>query len=174
MILTSASILNNIKDGNIYIDPFKIDRLNPNSYNLSLSNKLFSYDDNIKEIDLKAKPKLIEIIIPETGLLLKPNKLYLGKTNEYTETKNLVPMLDGRSSIGRLGLSVHLTASLGSIGFKGFWTLEIFCVHPVRIYPDIEICQIYYNTVEGDITKTYNGKYQNNSDIQPSLLYREF
>ena len=63
------------------------------------------------------------ITIPEDGLLLEPQKLYLGRTIEYTATEGYVPMLEGRSSIGRLGLFVHVTAGFGDIGFKGFWTL---------------------------------------------------
>jgi deoxycytidine triphosphate deaminase len=58
-----------------------------------------------------------------------------------------VPMLEGRSSTGRLGLFIHVTAGFGDIGFAGFWTLEIFCVQPVKIYPDVEICQIYYHDI---------------------------
>ena len=93
---------------------------------------------------MKKKNKATKIIIPEEGLLLDSRKLYLGRTLEYTETHNLVPMLEGRSSIGRLGLFVHITAGFGDVGFKGYWTLEIFCVQPIRVYPNTEICQIFY------------------------------
>ncbi len=84
-------------------------------------------------------------------------------------------MLEGRSSIGRLGLFIHITAGFGDVGFCGYWTLEISCVHPVRIYPGVEICQIFYHIIEGDYEKyNSNGKYQNNQGIQPSFLYKEF
>jgi dCTP deaminase len=83
-------------------------------------------------------------------------------------------MLEGRSSIGRLGLFIHVTAGFGDVGFKGFWTLEIFCVQPIRIYAGTEICQIYYHKVEGDHENYQSGKYQNNQGIQPSLLYKDF
>ena len=102
------------------------------------------------------------------------NKLYLGRTIEYTETNNLVPMLEGRSSIGRLGLFVHVTAGFGDVGFKGFWTLEIFCVQPIRIYAGVEICQLFYHTIDGDYDTYSKGKYQKNSGIQTSKLYEEF
>ncbi|HOP64341.1 MAG TPA: dCTP deaminase, partial [Spirochaetota bacterium] len=92
----------------------------------------------------------------------------------YTETHNYVPMLEGRSSIGRLGLFIHVTAGFGDVGFSGFWTLEIFCIQPIVIYPDVEICQIYYHGIDGDFTEYNSGKYQNNRAIQPSLLYKDF
>ena len=115
-----------------------------------------------------------KITIPEEGLLLEPNKLYLGRTIEHTSTNKFVPMLEGRSSIGRLGLFIHVTAGFGDVGFNGYWTLEIFCVQPIRIYPEVEICQIFYHTIEGDYELYKSGKYQNNSGIQPSLLYKDF
>ena len=110
--------------------------------------------------------------IPQEGLVLTPQKLYLGRTAERTETHNLVPMIEGRSSIGRLGLFVHVTAGFGDVGFCGYWTLEMFAIHPVRIYPGIPICQIFYHEICGPIEE-YASKYQHNRDIQPSLLFKE-
>jgi len=107
-------------------------------------------------------------------LLLETGKLYLGRTVEKTETSKFVPMLEGRSSIGRLGLFIHVTAGFGDVGFNGFWTLEIFCVQPIRIYAGVDICQIFYHTIEGDFDTYKNGKYQNNEGIQASMLYKDF
>ncbi|MFD2034578.1 dCTP deaminase [Belliella marina] len=171
MILSGLEIKNRLEK-DIFIDPFDHNRLNPNSYNLRLDNVLLTYEDEV--LDMKKLHTTMEITIPEEGLLLESNRLYLGKTIERTRTENLVPMLEGRSSIGRLGLFVHITAGFGDVGFDGFWTLEIFCVHPIRIYPNVEICQIYYHDISKPF-QTYNsGKYQHNSGIQPSLLYQDF
>ena len=85
----------------------------------------------------------------DEGLVLSPNQLYLGRTVERTETHNLVPMIEGRSSVGRLGLFVHVTAGFGDVGFCGYWTLEMFAVQPVRIYPGVPICQIFYHEISG-------------------------
>lgn len=156
----------------IIIDPFDESRINPNSYNLSLHNELLVYDNDI--LDMKKLNSTKKIIIPEDGLLLQPNKLYLGRTKEYTKTEKYIPMLEGRSSTGRLGLFIHVTAGFGDIGFAGYWTLEIFCVQPVIIYPNVEICQIYYHTISGDYDLYKSGKYQNNTGIQPSLMYKDF
>lgn len=156
----------------IVIDPFELSRLNPNSYNLTLADELLVYTD--RELDMKKPNKTEKLQIPPEGLLLEPRRLYLGRTNEYTKTDRFVPMLEGRSSVGRLGLFVHVTAGFGDVGFSGYWTLEIFCVQPVRIYPGVEICQIYYHELSGGYEPYRSGKYQNNTGIQPSLLYREF
>ncbi len=106
--------------------------------------------------------------------MLERNKLYLGRTKEYTKTIKYVPMLEGRSSIGRLGLFIHVTAGFGDVGFEGYWTLEMFCVQPIIIYPNIDICQIYYHTIQGEYDQYKSSKYQKNKGIQPSLLFKDF
>lgn len=156
----------------IIIEPYNEKQLNPNSYNLKLHNELLVYDEEV--LDMKKENKASKIIIPEEGIVLQPRKLYLGRTIEYTETNKYVPMLEGRSSVGRLGLFIHVTAGFGDVGFKGYWTLEIFCVQPIRIYPGVEICQIYYHDIDGEYDKYSSGKYQNNNGIQTSLLYKDF
>ena len=171
MILSGNEIESRINN-DIIINPYDKSKLNPNSYNLALHNELMIYDDTL--LDMKLENKTSTIQIPDDGLVLEPNKLYLGRTLEYTETNNLVPMLEGRSSIGRLGLFIHVTAGFGDVGFKGYWTLEIFCVQPIKIYHSVEVCQIYYHTIEGDFKEYSSGKYQNNDGIQPSLLFRDF
>ncbi len=171
MILSGLEIKKRLGE-DIKIEPYNEKALNPNSYNLKLHNELLVYD--CETLDMKKPNQTNKIIIPNDGLILEPGKLYLGRTYEYTETNNLVPMLEGRSSIGRLGLYVHVTAGFGDVGFKGYWTLEIHCVQPIKIYPFVEICQIYYHTIHGEYENYISGKYQNNKDIQPSLLYKDF
>ena len=171
MILSGKEIHQRIgKD--IIIEPFNISQLNPNSYNLKLHNELLVYENEI--LDMKSENSTKKITIPKDGFILEPGKLYLGRTIEYTRTESCVPMLEGRSSIGRLGLFIHVTAGFGDVGFSGYWTLEIFCVQPIKIYSDVEVCQIYYHTIQGDYEKYCSGKYQNNKGIQPSLLYKDF
>ncbi len=171
MILSGREIASRMgKD--IIVEPFHKSRINPNSYNLSLHDELMIYND--LPLDMKKNNKHEKIKISDKGILLEPNRLYLGRTQEYTETHHLVPMLEGRSSIGRLGLFIHVTAGFGDVGFKGYWTLEIFCVEPIRIYAGVEICQVYYHTIEGDYQEYASNKYQNNHDIQPSLLFKDF
>ncbi len=171
MILSGEEIRSRLGH-EISIDPFNPENLNPNSYNLTLHNQIMTYEEVV--LDMRKSNRIQRISIPETGLTLQPNKLYLGRTVERTETHGLVPMMEGRSSIGRLGLFVHVTAGFGDVGFCGYWTLEMFAVQPIRIYPGVSICQIFYHQITGDITEyKSSGKYQNNHDIQPSLLFRE-
>ncbi|MEO9362371.1 MAG: dCTP deaminase [Nitrososphaera sp.] len=171
MILSGIEIKRRLgKD--IFIEPFDERLLNPNSYNLRLHDRMLVYRE--ESLDMKKKNEAEELAIPEEGLMLRPGRLYLGRTLEYTRTEGLVPMLEGRSSVGRLGLYVHVTAGFGDIGFAGYWTLEMHCIQPVRVYPGVQICQIYYHTVEGEYEKYSSGKYQNNSGVQPSMMYRDF
>ena len=172
MILSGKEIQKQIKNGNIEIDPYDDNLINPNSYNLRLHNELLIYTDEI--LDMKKPLNTDKIIIPDDGLALQPGKLYLGRTYEKTSTNSFVPMLEGRSSIGRLDLFIHVTAGFGDIGFSGYWTLEIQCIQPVKVYPMVEICQIYYHTLDGEFESYKSGKYQNNTGIQPSQLYKDF
>lgn len=171
MILSGREIRNKLGK-EIIIEPFDDKSLNPNSYNLRLHNELLVYEDYL--LDMKQANGCRKLIIPEEGLVLEPNRLYLGRTVEYTETHQYVPMLEGRSSVGRLGLFVHVTAGFGDVGFCGYWTLEIHCIQPVRVYSGIDICQIYYHSIEGSYDTYTQGKYQNNDGIQPSMLYKDF
>ena len=155
----------------IDISPYNPKQLNPNSYNLRLHEELLVYDDEV--LDMKVENKASRLIIPSTGLRLEPGKLYLGRTVERTRTDSLVPMLEGRSSVGRLGMFVHVTAGFGDVGFNGFWTLEIFVVQPLVIYPNVEICQIYYHHLDGEYSIYQSGKYQNNKGIQVSKIYQD-
>ena len=172
MILSGKEIKKQVKEGSIAIDPFTDAQINPNSYNLRLHPDLLTYDNDI--LDMREKNSASPLVIPSEGLLLEPHKLYLGRTVERTSTDKYVPMLEGRSSVGRLGLFIHITAGFGDIGFDGFWTLEIFCVQPIRIYSGLEICQIFYHTIDGDFDLYRSKKYQSNKGVQPSLLYKDF
>ena len=101
--------------------------------------------------------------------------LYLAQTMEYTETKKYIPCISGRSSIGRLGINVHITAGFGDIGFGGTWTLELFVINPIYVYPGMEIAQIYFfDPIQdyelGDYI-LYNGKYQGQNVPTSSRIY---
>jgi dCTP deaminase len=170
MILSGHEIRRQL-GANIILEPFDVSRLNPNSYNLSLHNELMVYEEVV--LDMRRANRVRRLTIPPEGMVLQPGQLYLGRTTERTETRNLVPMIEGRSSVGRLGLFVHVTAGFGDVGFCGYWTLEMFAVQPVRVYPGVAICQIFYHDIRGDFTEYASDKYQHNTDIQPSLLFKE-
>lgn len=156
MILSDKSILEAVRNGNIVIDPFDPNMLGTNSYDVHLSKYLAIYESNL--LDAKAHNKISHFEIPEDGFVLQPGVLYLGVTEEYTETHTTVPFLEGKSSVGRLGIDIHATAGKGDVGFCNTWTLEISCTQPVRVYGGMPIGQLIYFTVEGDIQNYYNRK----------------
>ena len=170
MILTGNEIKKRLGN-DIVIEPFVEDQLNPNSYNLKLHNELMIYKADI--LDAKANNETKIIKIPDNGLILEPGQLYLARTFEYTETRNLVPMILGRSSVGRLGITVHITSGFGDIGFCGYWTLQLTCIKRVCIYPNMKICQIFYHDILGEHKDYSSSKYQKSDGIMPSQLYKE-
>lgn len=208
-MLTGAEILKQVKKGNIKIDPFDENQLNPNSYNLRLDSSLAIYsrgadrsehipihcydmaDGEFKRItpdiapecpfaesyqlapiDMKKDNELIRFDIPKAGYVLRPRVLYLGRTKEHTFTDKYIPMINGRSSGGRLGISIHVCAGFGDIGFDGTWTLEITAVEPVIIYPDVEIAQICYFSPVGSKRMLYNGRYNKQVETTGSRFFK--
>jgi len=156
MILTDKQILESIGEGQIKIEPFDEKCLGTNSYDVHLGSGLATY--NNLQLDAKKHNQITHFEIPDEGFVIKPGILYLGVTEEYTETFNSVPFLEGKSSIGRLGIDIHATAGKGDVGFCNTWTLEISCVQPVRIYKGMPIGQLIYFKVAGEIKNYYNRK----------------
>lgn len=185
-MLTGDEIRNAINSFGISISDFDESRLNPNSYNLRLHSHLKVYKSQVYDIDgelflktfepldSKKVNETIDLHIPETGLILKPGILYIGRTVEKTATDSYIPVLDGRSSTGRLGINVHICAGFGDLGFHGTWTLEITVIHPVIVYPNMEIAQVSFYTPYGNIGKLYNGKYNGQTDPIASKMYADF
>lgn len=156
MILSDKRILEEIEKGTILIEPFRRNCLGTNSYDVHLGKWLAVYSDRV--LDSKTHNKIEYMEIPPAGYILQPNTLYLGVTEEYTETHSHVPFLEGKSSTGRLGIDIHATAGKGDVGFCNTWTLEISCTQPVKIYRGMPIGQLIYFVVEGDIETLYNKK----------------
>ena len=162
MILTDKTINDEIIEGNIVIEPFNPNNLGTNSYDLTLSNSLVFYTELV--LDSRKKNSSIPLVIPDEGLVLQPGIVYLASTVEYTETLRHVPILMGKSSLGRLGLFVHVTAGFGDVGFKGHWTLELVCVQPLKIYAGMKIAQLTYQ----DISEMPNISYDKKLDAKYS------
>lgn len=172
MILSGDEIRQQHDAGAIFIEGFDESRLGPNSYNLRLGREILVYINRELDARLPNDYELLEI--PEEGFWMEPGRIYLAQTMEYTKTEGFVPMLEGRSSVGRLGINIHATAGFGDVGFHGRWTLELSCIQPVRIYAGMEICQIYYHTIMGKIAKRYTGKYQESDGVRPSQMWKDF
>lgn len=193
-MLTGPEIAAQVKAGNIVISGFDPSKVGANSYDLRIDKELVVYakayplhlwwerfrwwnpltwlKPRVKPLDPKVQEKIASLDIPEEGAILYPGVLYLGSTVEYTETHEFVPWIDGRSSMGRLGFGVHVTAGLGDDGFVGQWVLEITVVHPTIVYPGTKVCQICYDPVVGE-RKPYNGRYVGQMGPVSSRLYRD-
>ncbi|RTQ52203.1 dCTP deaminase [Hymenobacter gummosus] len=156
MILTDEQILAEMERGTIVIEPYDRSCLGTNSYDVHLGRYLATYRDRV--LDARKHNQIEVFEIPEEGFVLEQNTLYLGVTEEYTETHAHVPFLEGKSSVGRLGIDIHATAGKGDVGFSNTWTLEISVTQPVRVYHNMPIGQLIYFTVEGAIQNYYNRK----------------
>jgi dCTP deaminase len=163
MILTGKQIAAEVLNKRIIIDPFEPDRLNPNSYNVLLGRELKYYVE--PELDMRGAHTTRQITIPDAGYTMEPDELYLGHTIERIGSDTFVPFIGGRSSTGRLGLFVHITAPLGDIGYIGQWTFQFRATKPVRVYPRQTIGQIFFVQAIGPVD-TYKGKYQSGTGPQ--------
>lgn len=175
MILTDQDILEAIKDKSIVIEPFEAACLGTNSYDVHLGKYLAVYEQDI--LDAKQHNTIHTFEIPKEGFVLLPNTLYLGVTAEYTETHKHVPFLEGKSSVGRLGIDIHATAGKGDVGFCNYWTLEISVSQKVRIYAGMPIGQLIYFAVSGNINNYYHlkksAKYsQKNDKPMESMMWK--
>jgi dCTP deaminase len=177
MILSDQKILAHIAEQNIVIEPFRRECLGTNSYDVHLGKTLALYNDAC--LDAKKENTIHYFEIPQEGYVLEPSRLYLGVTEEYTETMRHVPFLEGKSSIGRLGIDIHATAGKGDIGFKNYWTLEISVKMPVRVYAGMPIGQIIYFEAVGDVITPYSqkssAKYNEKSPLpKESQMWKNF
>jgi dCTP deaminase len=177
MILTDQKILEAIGTGAIVISPFDRKFLGSNSYDVHLARYLATYRNDI--LDARVHNEVDHFEIPDDGLILLPHRLYLGVTEEYTETHRHVPFLEGKSSIGRLGIDIHATAGKGDVGFCNTWTLEISVKQPVRVYHGMPIGQLIYFEISGEIGTTYatklSAKYnQRTTKPVESMMWKNF
>ncbi len=156
MILSDSAIAGAIQRKDIVIEPFDMECLGSNSYDVHLGPVLTCY--NKTQLDSKKDNETINFTIPESGLLLVPGRIYLGVTKEYTESHKHVPFLDGKSSIGRLGIFIHATAGRGDVGFCNRWTLELIVTQPVTVYAGMKIGQLFFYETKGKVMTPYNKK----------------
>lgn len=177
MILLKSEILERIENGQIQITPFCANQLGVNSYDLHLGPKMLCLN---KVGILDTKEDVSEFYTPQTVkndgngkgdyFELWPGILYLGVTAEYTETHGFIPVMEGKSSLGRMGIECHVCAGMGDDGFCGYWTLEIRVMVPTKMYIGMPIGQIVYHSVLGVSNSGYKkaGSY-NNAAQEPGI-----
>lgn len=170
MILTGPEITASVRDGRLRVTPFEPAQVNPNSYNVRLGPTLMTYVEPV--IDAHRPNPTSTIEIGPKGHVLQPNELYLGHTLEEVGSDVFVPLLFGRSSVGRLGLFVEITAPIGDIGFHGQWTLMLAPTRPLRVYSGMKIGQIMFFVAAGPL-ELYAGKYQAAQGPQASRYWHD-
>lgn len=171
MILTGNEITKRVGMGDIVIDPFIPKNVNPNSYNFRLHHELLVYDQDVIDPAEQALTRTIQI--PAEGLVLEPQRLYLASTVEKMGSEHFVPTYAARSSVARLGMFINLSAPLGDIGFIGRWTIQLYCLHRVRVFSGMNIGQMMFWHVRGDIN-LYEGKYKNADRVIASMIFKDF
>lgn len=162
------------------IDPWPSHGAGPNSVDLTLGDEVLVYDLNsrlvgervVAWLDPRLDNPYFRFPIPADGFRMVPGHLYLASTAERIEAHGLVPVIETRSSLARLGVSTHLSAGFCDDGFAGTVTLEITVVHPVVLYPGMRICQVAFHALQGD-RQPYRGKYLDQSGPVPSRLHEE-
>ena len=170
MILTGPQIESAVHGGDIVIRPFRKRQLEPNSYDFRLGNRCCVYVS--KTLDAAKENKTRTFTIPKTGLVLQPERIYLVNTEETMGSARYVPIIRGRSSVGRLGIFIDITADLIDLGSINQWTLQMHAVHPVRVYPGMLIGQVTFWRTFGRRVQ-YNGKYRHHRSPVASLSHLE-
>ena len=197
-ILTDQAIQAAIELGRIRITPWNPAQVNPCSYDLTLGEEVAVYEDWVENtpyqagdgqffeakshhraiLDVKKEPITKKYIIGKEGWVLRPGIGYLMHTAERIWTDSYVPIIDGKSSIGRLFIQIHATAGFGDVGYDGQYTLEVIVQHPVRVYAGMRIGQIRFHTLEGQVEKPYDvvGNYKNEAALGAvgSKAWRQF
>ena len=177
MILSDKTILQEIENGNIIISPLNLAHVNPNSVDLTLAPTFKMYTEDV--LDPRKENKFIKMSIPDSGYVLQPGEVYLYACNERIGVKNNIrAKVEGKSSLGRLGLFIHVTAGFIDTGFEGSLVLELVATRRVIVYPNMKICQIEFARVEGEILETYDqkvgSKYMNQTGVQESLMHKNY
>lgn len=170
MILTGPEIKQQHARARLTLDPFDPNRVQPNSYDLTLGPTLLRYTDRV--LDTRRDNPFETLTIPEEGFLLEPDTLYLGHSTETVGSDHYVPIVRTRSWAARLGLFAHITADLIDIGSKGQVTFQLHAVQPLRIHAGDGIAHLTYWVPEGEIT-LYDGKYQGSVGPQASRVWQD-
>lgn len=192
MILSGPEIERQVEDGRVLVEPYDIRRSNPASFDLTLGSYGAVYSDVVEQRDpsdssgLSLYPKdgildsardnpTLRFTLPKSGFVLKPGIGYLFHTEEIVWARDLVPVLDGKSSIGRLFTKIHETAGFCDPQFKGQITLEVTVVHKVKVYPGMRIGQIRFHTIVGEL-RPYDGNYtgERAQGPVPSRSWKQF
>ncbi len=178
MILNDRTIKDYIKEGKLIIDPLEENQIQPSSVDLKLGNEFLIYPDSIEVLDVKdpnLNTKLEVVKVDENGFVIQPKHFILATTIEYVKlSDNLTAFVEGRSSLGRLGLFIE-NAGWVDAGFEGNITLEFYNANtrPIKIYPGMRICQLVFAEMKEKAEFPYKGKYQGQRGATASKIYMD-
>ena len=179
-ILPDHLITSLCRPGVLYplVEPFDPERVQPASIDLTLGNEFITFRDLVNEevtfIDLDAPPQGVgyKLVLQEGEFyVLEPMEFVLGVTRErICCPPNIAGKLDGKSSLARFGLLIHVTGGFVDPGFRGPLTLEIFNAFPVPIIlrPGKGICQIGFQHLTAPAAQPYQGRYQDAEGVEAS------
>jgi dCTP deaminase len=181
MLLNDGDILHALKDQSLSIEPFDLSQIQPSSVDLHLGNEFAIVNDNDgKTMYLKHdnSERLIRMSVPAGDyFVLQPEHFVLATTVERVRLGNtLAARVEGKSSLGRLGLVVHSTAGFIDPGFEGQVTLELanLLQVPIALYPGMPVCQLAIFMLSSAALTPYRGKYQHQTGPQGSQYHRNF
>lgn len=184
MILSDKDILDYLEKGKIKIEPFDKSCLQPSTVDLHLADEVRVFDNwEVGVIDVYKKQDVSRLVkIKKEGFILHPGEFILGSTKEKITLGNEVAgKLEGRSSLGRLGLVIHATAGYVDPGFSGWLTFEISNISrlPIKIYPNLRIAQICFFKMSSPVlypygSKKLGSKYQGQKGPTASRVWLDF
>ncbi len=178
MILNDRQIKELIDSGEILIEPLDLSQIQPSSVDLRLGDEFIIFPDDIEVIDVLDKDTgkfLKKVKINENGFIIKPKQFVLATTVEYIKLPDYITaFVEGRSSLGRLGLFIE-NAGWVDAGFEGNITLEFFNANsrPLKIYPNMRICQLVFAKMEGPAENPYRGKYFAQRGVTASRIFMD-
>jgi len=172
MTLSDGTIKDYLDSGKISIDPLENNQIQPASVDLTLGNNFLTVDDFLKE-SISMTDKINYREIKSDSIVIPPKSFILATTREYVKIPNdLVAFVEGRSSIGRMGLFIQ-NAGWVDPGFEGQITLELFNANqvPIRVDAGRRICQLVFSKLDKPVDKPYSGKYKGQTGTTGSRVY---
>lgn len=175
-------ILQAVKDGKVTVQPWHPEHVSGATLDLTLDENFLIFEtQSVSHIDIQEPFDVTKKIkaSPNGGFVIHPGEFILGSTAEkITLSSDVAGILEGRSSLGRLGLIIHATASMVKPGFAGFLTLEMSNIShlPVKLYPGMRIAQLALIELKTPSQQAYgaSNKYQEQERPTPSKIWQDY
>ncbi|WP_066172222.1 dCTP deaminase [Bacillus marinisedimentorum] len=174
MVLSDIRIKEMLKTGELSIDPITDGQIQPASVDLRLGGHFMKIDENaVTVMSLNEEAKYVEMETKE--IVIPPQSFLLATTKEYIKLpNNLTAFVEGRSSIGRMGLFIQ-NAGWVDPGFEGQITLELFNANrvPIKLTADRRVCQLVFAEMDQECENPYRGKYQGQVNAVQSRVHQD-